>query len=277
MIKTRYEVHQYWRSPDSVNKTDNYLARGVGRSMFLLSNIRRLATHNDKILEIGCNAGRNLAFLWHGGFRRLHGVEISEQAVHKLRSSFPELGKIPIDVGPAEEILPRFDDNSFNIVFTMAVLEHIHDDSSALFDEMGRISRRVIVIEDEATRSDRHFPRNYRRVFQEVGMTQVEFLRNLPDLPSQFRYRVFDKVRNIPKARKGGLLLEWMPISTADRKAKFVLGTDGLVVVSIRWSDKAMAWKRADTLDIFAATHWTAHPPMPLTAREYDNANHLQS
>jgi hypothetical protein len=59
---------------------------------------------------------------------------------------------------------------------------------------MVRVTRGVIVtIEDEADVSHRHTPRNYRRVFETLGMVQVseEPCGPLADLPRSFVARVF--------------------------------------------------------------------------------------
>jgi 2-polyprenyl-3-methyl-5-hydroxy-6-metoxy-1,4-benzoquinol methylase len=64
--------------------------------------------------------------------------------------------------GRAEEISAARD--SHDIVFSMAVLEHIHEDSSVVFEEMRRIARKLVVtIEDEHERGWRHFPRDYSK------------------------------------------------------------------------------------------------------------------
>ena len=63
----------------------------------------------------------------------------------------------------------------FDVVFSMAVLEHLHPDSEWVFAELARKSRRlVITIEDEGNRNWRAFPRNYRAVFEQLGFEQME-------------------------------------------------------------------------------------------------------
>ena len=48
-----------------------------------------------KILEVGCNIGRNLKSLKDLGFSNLHGIEISPYAVKKAKELYPFLrGKI---------------------------------------------------------------------------------------------------------------------------------------------------------------------------------------
>jgi SAM-dependent methyltransferase len=163
------------------NQPEDYVRPKLGgtlRSDFLLSLVRSHSPTEPSILEIGCNVGRNLAHLHSAGFRNLAGVEINPRAIELLRREFPELAAdADLYIGAAEEQLPRFDDRSFTVVFTMAVLVHIHPESESIFAEIERIAAdTLIVIEDELNDySQRHFQRNYRDVFEgELGLRQVE-------------------------------------------------------------------------------------------------------
>jgi hypothetical protein len=76
----------------------------------------------------------------------------------------------------------------------MAVLEHLHPDSEWVFAEMVRVCQRLLItIEDEGGRSSHHTPRNYRTVFEGLGLEQIAEIdpRGLGDLPREFRARVF--------------------------------------------------------------------------------------
>lgn len=173
--KTLSEIHQYWMQPyDGSNLPQDYL-RGELRSKSLVKIVQKYADHNARILEIGCNVGRNLNYLFLAGFKKLEGVEISKNAVQLLKQSYPEMSKYAkIHNKPIEEIIKKFKDNTFDIVFTMAVLEHIHPNSEWIFSEMVRITKGfIITIEDEHTPSWRHFPRNYKKVFESLHMKQV--------------------------------------------------------------------------------------------------------
>jgi SAM-dependent methyltransferase len=173
---------------------------GAARSQFLVETIKKYAKPNAKILEIGCNVGRNLNCLFLAGFRGLSGIEINESAVQLLKQSFPEMADhTSIYNAPVEECIGHFGNDEFDIVFTMAVLEHIHRDSRWVFPEIMRIAKGYLVtIEDERGKSWRHFPRNYRRVFETLGMRQIEETRcseidGLNDSTSSFYARVFAK------------------------------------------------------------------------------------
>jgi SAM-dependent methyltransferase len=129
----------------------------------------------NSVLELGCNAGANLAALHAKGFGDLAGVEISSDALEELARRFPELERAAtLHHGPAEEIMPRLPDASVDVVFTMAVLLHIHPSSHDVFEHMVRIARRhVCVVEAEHVLCAYIFPRNYKQVFERLGCVQI--------------------------------------------------------------------------------------------------------
>lgn len=193
--KSRDEIHAYWKAPyDGINEPTDYL-QGEERSRFLLELVRRHLGSTGSVLEVGCNVGRNLNFLYQAGFAPLAGIEISENAVALLRKNYPELAAhVRIILSPVEEAIRTLNDREFDLVFTMAVLEHIHSESEWVFGEMVRVcGRYLITIEDENELSWRHFPRNYRHVFEPLGMRQVaeQPCAGIEGLPGSFVARVF--------------------------------------------------------------------------------------
>ena len=195
--KSRAELHSYWKQPwDGSNLPQGYL-NGEAKSKFLGEIIKRYAAPDAKILEIGCNVGRNLNYLFSSGFYRIYGIEISENAVDLLKRSFPEMAEnVEIYNMAVEEKIKDFQDNEFDTVFTMAVLEHIHPESKWIFPEMVRIAKDyLVIIENERRRSWRHFPRNYRKIFEPLGTTQVEQINccDVHKLSKSYVARVFKK------------------------------------------------------------------------------------
>ena len=79
--------------------------------------------------------------------------------------------------------MPAFPDDAFELVFTMAVIEHIHPDESQVFDEMIRIGRQILAIEPPGGRSHRQFPWNVPQVFTSRGMKLVSS-RPMAEFPS---------------------------------------------------------------------------------------------
>ncbi len=175
--KSRAELHDYWKEPnDGANQPEDYIApTGSRRSEYLVSVAKDVIPTTAPILEVGCNAGRNLNYLHNAGFKNLAAIEISENAVRLLRSNFPVLAAAAtIHNRPLEEVIKTFADGQFEFVFTMAVLEHIHSDSEWTFAEISRVAKKYLfTVEDEGCQSWRHFPRNYQEIFEPMGWKQV--------------------------------------------------------------------------------------------------------
>lgn len=168
------DLHAFWRDPDESNRPELYLEH-TGRSEFLLKFVEPHLAVEPTILEIGSNVGRNLAHLFDSGYRDLTGIEINSDALAILRTRYPDMAAAATLINaPVEEAIRDIPDASMDLVFTMAVLEHIHPDSEWIFDEIVRIARRVVVtIEDEQGVSRRHTPRYYRSVFETRGLRQI--------------------------------------------------------------------------------------------------------
>ncbi|MDN5767001.1 MAG: class I SAM-dependent methyltransferase [Humibacillus sp.] len=126
-----------------------------------------------RILEVGCNVGRNLAYLVDHGYSHVEGVEISPHAVELLRETYPQLSDTSIHLGSAEDILPSLADDSFDLVFTMAVIEHIHPSSTQVFDEIVRIGKSVLAIEPPGRTSHRQYPHDVPQIFASRGLRLV--------------------------------------------------------------------------------------------------------
>lgn len=172
-IMKRDDLLAFWRTeaPEG-NEPEGYLAP-VERSQALLDLVQFLPA-DARILEVGCNVGRNLAFLFNAGYRNVEGVEISPHAVALLRKSHPELAETTIHLGAAEDILPRLETRSYDLVFTMAVMQHIHPDSFSVFDDMARLSDRVLAIEPTGRHATaRQYPHDTEAIFRDRGFRRV--------------------------------------------------------------------------------------------------------
>jgi SAM-dependent methyltransferase len=172
------ECRDFWAARDHTG-TGNEPAAYGGKSTAIVDALDEFWSPDvgpaDSVLELGCNAGANLDALRAKGFDDLAGVEISSEALEELSRRFPELERrATLHHGPAEEVMPRLADASVDVVFTMAVLLHIHPSSHEVLEHMVRIARRhVCVIEAEHVVCAYIFPRNYRHVFERLGCVQV--------------------------------------------------------------------------------------------------------
>lgn len=192
--RTRAHLHRYWSDPwDGINRPEEYLS-GTPRSEFLVSLVRQFGPAHARVLELGCNVGRNLHHLQQSGYSDLTGVEINRGALDLLARHYPDVAATARLIhAPIEAAVTQFADDEFDAVFTMAVLEHLHPRSKDVFTHMARIAPLVITIEDERGKSWRHFPRNYRRVFERLGLRQQaeQSCAQVPGLGPKFVARVF--------------------------------------------------------------------------------------
>ena len=103
-------------------------------------------------------------------------MEISEHVVKRLRIEYPCLAMIPVDIGPAELSIQKYDGNSVDVIFTMSVLEHLHPDCRFLFEEIARVARKyVLAIEPrQGKRSHMQYPWDIKNEFTAVGLTCID-------------------------------------------------------------------------------------------------------
>ena len=201
---TKDEAQNFWKDPIKSDEQDkgkndpkDYLSFKDRRSPVLLEILDHYVKDRDlKILELGPNAGRNLNYLYVNGYKKLSGIEINPNAVSLLKKEFPLLSE-NIELSSLEDSLPRKKSDEYDVVFSMAVLEHISKESEFIFNEIQRISSSfIITIEDETTNwSIRHFPRNYKEVFESESWKEI-FSANCKEydcLDDRFFIRVFRK------------------------------------------------------------------------------------
>jgi len=157
------------------------------------------------VLELGCSSGRHLAHLSEAGFSDLHGVEVNADAFDVMAETYPDLytrGEFYHDT--IEAVLPTFDDKSFDAVFSVETLQHVHPESEWVFDEIARVTAETLVtveneegtkgaeVDDDADVNyvDGEFPLYYRdwgQVFTERGMVEVATERGKRDVRRVFR------------------------------------------------------------------------------------------
>jgi hypothetical protein len=103
-------------------------------------------------------------------------MEISEHAVKRLRIEYPCLVMTPVDIGPAELSIQKYDSNSVDVIFTMSVLEHVHPDSRFLFTEIARVARKyALAIEPrQGKRSHMQYPWDIKNEFTAAGLTYID-------------------------------------------------------------------------------------------------------
>lgn len=110
------------------NKWDNYL-EGKVSGWGPMDVIKKYAHGN--ILDIGCGFGTHLEKL--RGLGELYGIDITEELLEKIKKSYPYIHFVR---APAEAI--PFDDNFFDLIFSIEVVEHLKE-PEIMFKEVRRV------------------------------------------------------------------------------------------------------------------------------------------
>ena len=175
--------HGYWKDPEHFtnfgdednNNPDTYIACPE-KDKDLTDIVKKYCSETDKILEIGCNVGRNLDCLYRAGFTNLSGLDINKEALKLGIKTFPDtVGKIDLIHSSIEDLMWRPTGDTYDMIFTMGVLMHLHPTSmwvTTLFYQ--RTNKFLITAEDEWEYSNKAIPRNYKTIFEQSGFTQVE-------------------------------------------------------------------------------------------------------
>ena len=171
---SREELNRYWR--ENSNGDSIQLVRSAPRSAFIKDLIDKHARANPSILEIGCDGGGNLDFLYRAGLTRLAGVEISPEALRLLRENYPEMAsRIRLVEGPIEDQIKQIADGEFDVVFTISVLAYIHHDCDWVLAEMVRVTSDLLIsIDQKRAYSSHAVARDYRRIFERLGMEMID-------------------------------------------------------------------------------------------------------
>ena len=195
--KSRKELLNFWKNPSTDNLPEQYL-KGKERTLFLVKLVNKYCRKSFSVLEIGCNIGRNLYYLRKSGFNKLSGIEPNIKAIQLMRKKFEDTYKsIKLFKYPVESKIKKFNNSQLDLIFTMAVLEHIHPDSEWIFREMARVAGKyLITIENEKHYHWRTFVRNYKKIFEKLGFVQIEEIncREIDGLGETYFARVFKKI-----------------------------------------------------------------------------------
>ena len=183
MKLSKEQVHEFWQNPKDQNSPERYLDydHTLKRSEFLVGKIKKnFKPKTTKILELGCNVGRNLNALFGEKYKKLTGIEINTNALEILVKTYTEMSlRTTLINGSFEDVLPTIPTGGVDVIFTLAVLMHVHPESEFIFNEMKRIAKKgIITIEYENNMGgnpiERIEKRNYKAIFEGDGWKQQE-------------------------------------------------------------------------------------------------------
>lgn len=142
------------------------------------------------ILEVGCSSGRHLEHLRRRGYDDLTGIDLNDEAFAVMAEEYPELRETgSFHVGAVEDVVPGFDDDAFDVVYSVETLQHVHPDDTWVFEDLVRVSADLLVTAEnegngptrgregaEVSYVNDEFPlyhRNWESVFTELGCAQL--------------------------------------------------------------------------------------------------------
>jgi SAM-dependent methyltransferase len=176
------------------NRPIDYATKDLSMIEKMVDSIKYDIPINSSILELGSNCGINLNVLSKNGYHNINGMEINPHAIDEMYKSFPQL-KVNIANISFEDGLKCIPSDSFDLIFSMAVLLHVHPSSNLIFDEIARISKKYICIVEAETLNCKYiFPRNYKRLFESRRFTEIKYIETMPD--KEYSLRLLRKNKN---------------------------------------------------------------------------------
>ncbi len=177
---TAYCGPEYWESCDTAGKGHSpcvYTQPDMVSSE-LLDDLIKVVPKDAGFLDIGCNAGRNLKYLYDKGFRNLGGIDINREAVDVVfKEKYPDVhGASKLAVGNAADEIKAIPSAKYDVVFSAAVLSFIEPKDRSLFADMVRVSRKYIAVfaQENAPHS---LGWNFQEVFESLGCTMIAYKR----------------------------------------------------------------------------------------------------
>lgn len=167
-----------WLKPGAGNEPVDYWSH-IERSEFLYKFID-VVPKDLNIVELGCNCGRNVFYLNDKGFN-VTGMDINPNAIEFNQG-------LPIWCQSIEDYFrcnPEPD-----MYFSMAVLEHLPFSSDWVFAEMAK-AKYVLTIEDEITDGGAFHKRNYKEIFESLGMEEIKHETNDDFFVTRYEARLF--------------------------------------------------------------------------------------
>ena len=185
------DVRAKWASRSGEFSPRYYAYYGPDESSERLADVLEDHIHSSSaVLELGCSSGRHLKYLHDRGYEDLAGIEINEEAIDVMQETYPDVAEAgTVFADSIESVVSSMDDREYDAVFSVQTLQHIHEDSEWVFDEIRRITDRVLVTveiegdrggDDVSVRSVGDVPltyRNWKHVFEGEGLEQVRVER----------------------------------------------------------------------------------------------------
>src|SRR5205085_707983 len=130
---------------------------------------------NAAILDMGCNVGRHLDYLYRQGYRNLRGVDWSSAAIRDMAQRYPEMHATSKIANASFEEFLSADPEPVDLVYTRgATFELVHP-GFPLAQRICRIAKRyVVLVISEAAHA---YPRFWEYEFAREGFELTHLKR----------------------------------------------------------------------------------------------------
>lgn len=170
-----HKVEKGWReqSPGHPSRDPYFYVEHDESVDLMFMDILPFLGKEANILEIGCNTGRNLNYLFSKGYKNLTGIEIGIKAEEVMEEYFPDAYKsTKYIVGNAYEELLKLPSAYYDLVFSHSVLINIAPRWNGIFKEMARVSK-AYILTMESEGSYTAYPRDFEKMFKKIGYKQI--------------------------------------------------------------------------------------------------------
>ncbi len=115
---------------------------------------------NESLLELACNSGNDLHFVYRAGFANIRAVDVSASALSEFRENFPETwSAVSVSHDLFQRYLPKQPSQSVGTVYSNgAAIELVHP-SFPIVQEICRVARNGVILELEPYSAG--YPRDY--------------------------------------------------------------------------------------------------------------------
>jgi ubiquinone/menaquinone biosynthesis C-methylase UbiE len=133
--KEKRDAARWWAEYQSTYFLDLQL-----QTRIIISTIKKYPNIKS-VFEFGCHAGRNLYYIKQEfPDAEVHGIDVNQEAIEIGKNKFA----LSIEVGNELSLL-LLQDNSYDVVFTVSVIDHLLEPEK-ICKELTRISKRHIVL-----------------------------------------------------------------------------------------------------------------------------------
>lgn len=147
-----HEVRSHWAGRTGAYSPAYYAHHGPdARSEAVREALDRHVGPDASVLELGCSSGRHLAHLQAHGYEDLAGVDLNDDAFEVMEETYPDLAAAgTFHHGAIEDVVADLATDSFDAVYSVETLQHLHPEAEWAFAEIVRVTGDLLVtVENE--------------------------------------------------------------------------------------------------------------------------------